>query len=554
MAPIRRTAVACCVLSAAVLHAQVDYAQVSTGLNTPAWDGGRTTLRLADLNGDGHLDLVTVGDHGSPYINTNMHGVTVWFGDGANHWSVFQYGNFGYGGVAVGDVNNDGLADVGYGIHHNSSGVDLGNQLLEVALGDGTGMFWSAWDDGLAQEGQDWGMFGTEFADFDGDGWLDVGSISFGADDGVHVYRNNHDGTWTRTFGFIGGNSTMDVGSGDVNGDGAPDFITAHQNGTVWINDWAGAFVHGDANLPAAGSLGRKGPSVGDVDGDGLDDVSFVTTSGGAAVWGAVAGGTWRDLSGALPASGSIEETHLADMDGDGRLDLVTFGAAQGRVWLGDGAGGWTLGASFSTPSAGEYAGLTVGDADHNGRPDIAIVSREGNWPNDRNKLHLFSETSTPVQPAIRITGPTAHHTLRAGSVVFIDWLAAVPGADSAMVSLELSVTGPSGPWSPIEGAAPNSGRFQVTLAGVGPTAQAYLRATLSTGAHGSAQHVMGPLAIVGTCLADFNGDGLVNTLDVLAFLNAWASGDARADFNGDGAINTLDVLAFLNAWRTGCP
>lgn len=54
-------------------------------------------------------------------------------------------------------------------------------------------------------------------------------------------------------------------------------------------------------------------------------------------------------------------------------------------------------------------------------------------------------------------------------------------------------------------------------------------------------------------CPADFNSDGTVNTLDVLAFLNAWSSGEDSADFNGDGSINTLDVLAFLNAWSAGC-
>lgn len=54
-------------------------------------------------------------------------------------------------------------------------------------------------------------------------------------------------------------------------------------------------------------------------------------------------------------------------------------------------------------------------------------------------------------------------------------------------------------------------------------------------------------------CDADYNGDGAVNTLDVLAFLNAWSSGDPRGDFNEDGTINTLDVLAFLNAWSAGC-
>ncbi|MDQ7014720.1 MAG: GC-type dockerin domain-anchored protein [Planctomycetota bacterium] len=54
-------------------------------------------------------------------------------------------------------------------------------------------------------------------------------------------------------------------------------------------------------------------------------------------------------------------------------------------------------------------------------------------------------------------------------------------------------------------------------------------------------------------CLADFNGDGAVNTLDVLAFLNAWSAGDESADINGDGEVNTLDVIEFLNAWTTGC-
>ena len=54
-------------------------------------------------------------------------------------------------------------------------------------------------------------------------------------------------------------------------------------------------------------------------------------------------------------------------------------------------------------------------------------------------------------------------------------------------------------------------------------------------------------------CPADFNDDGDVNTLDVLAFLNAWNADQGNADFNQDGDINTLDVLDFLNAWNTGC-
>ena len=60
-------------------------------------------------------------------------------------------------------------------------------------------------------------------------------------------------------------------------------------------------------------------------------------------------------------------------------------------------------------------------------------------------------------------------------------------------------------------------------------------------------------IAVSLICPGDFDGDGSVNTLDVLAFLNAWAAGDQSADTNGDGSVNTLDVLAFLNLWAAGC-
>ncbi|MBK7406442.1 MAG: hypothetical protein IPJ41_18055 [Phycisphaerales bacterium] len=60
-------------------------------------------------------------------------------------------------------------------------------------------------------------------------------------------------------------------------------------------------------------------------------------------------------------------------------------------------------------------------------------------------------------------------------------------------------------------------------------------------------------VADLAVCEADFNCDGLSNTLDVLAFLNAWSARKGSADYNGDGSVNTLDVLGFLNAWSSGC-
>lgn len=61
------------------------------------------------------------------------------------------------------------------------------------------------------------------------------------------------------------------------------------------------------------------------------------------------------------------------------------------------------------------------------------------------------------------------------------------------------------------------------------------------------------PFEIGPSCAADFNGDGVVDTRDVMAFLNAWVAKDPAADFNGDGFVDSLDVLAFLNAWNAGC-
>jgi hypothetical protein len=55
------------------------------------------------------------------------------------------------------------------------------------------------------------------------------------------------------------------------------------------------------------------------------------------------------------------------------------------------------------------------------------------------------------------------------------------------------------------------------------------------------------------TCLADFNGDGDLNILDLVAFQNAFVMQDEDADVNGDGALNILDFVAFQGIFQTGC-
>jgi hypothetical protein len=435
------------------------YVESSSGLNNPFLEGGRTELELADLNNDGNLDIVSVGDHGSPYINTGEHGIMVWFGNGTgSNWSVVQIGNFGYGGIAVGDANNDGKLDVGYGIHHNYSGGDLGNQILEVALGNGLGTGWTAWDDGLATNGEDWGMFCTDFADVDCDGDLDIGANSFGCCAGVHIYLNNLDGSWTQSFGFLGGNSSMDFLFGDVNNDGYPDFAVSQQNGSVYLNDQTGNFI-----LALAGY--NDGPDLGDIDSDGTDEYSFVNLSGGVEVWKWNEGNNWNSLSNGLPSSGGYEATQIYDMNRDGFADLAAFGNGVVTVWLGDGTGNWTQAAQFNLPSPGDFQAFRIdGDADHNGYPDIALVSEEGNWPSERNHLRFFKENSPADSLSIFPVYPSPKRKINITSVLAIKWISEVPEGDSSWVKIEISVNDTLGPWNLIADGISNNGHYQCII------------------------------------------------------------------------------------------
>jgi hypothetical protein len=445
------------------------YVESSTGLVPPTLEGGRTELEFADINNDGHLDILFIGDHGSPWINTDQNGIMVWFGDGAGHWSIYRMPacTLGYGGIAIGDANNDGRLDVAYGMHHNYSHTDLGDQILEVALGDGTGRNWIPWDDSLATNGETWGMFGTDFGDVDNDGWLDVGSCSFGGSAGVHVYRNLHNGVWRQCYGFVGGNSRDDFIFGDINKDGNLDFAVAHQNGTVYLGDGRGNFTLTDRGLPGSGNRGRMGISLGDVDNDGGLDLAFTDTLEGIQVWTYNEGtGQWTDFSGSLPDTGSYEGTQLCDFNQDGFMDLAatSYGTNGGKVtvWLGNGAGTWTQDAQIPIPAPGYFSAFRAGgDVDHNGYPDLALVDDEGSWPSDYNHAHVFKESSTPSSLIIRPVFPRGGEKFFGGAVRFIDWLCAVPAGRTARIRLELSTTGTGGPWTLVADTLRNGGRFQ---------------------------------------------------------------------------------------------
>jgi len=460
----------------------IEYTESSIGLDWPQWEGGRSEIEMADVNLDGNVDLLTIGDHGSPLYDE--HGVMVYFGDGLGRWQVDMDGDFGYGGIAIGDINNDGLPDVGYAMHHDYSSNDFGNQLIEVALGDGTGQNWTPWDDGLAGQGESYGMFATDFGDVDNDGDLDIASTSFGYGNPLMVYLNGGDGTWTHSATLSGGNCDMHVVFGDINRDGNLDIATSYQDGSVFFGHGNGQFYGAEYNLPPSGFMGREGLSLGDVDNDGGMDLAYID-GGAIQVWAFdELESLWVDYSGNLPSSGGFGMTQLCDMNSDGYCDIAAAGSGVVEVWTGDGNGNWNSATSYvieNDPSC-PFEAFRVGrDADHNGYPDIVHLTDEGGIFNSYNHLRFYRESSVPQDLDVFPAFPRGGEVFPGGAARFTGWLSSVPPAEVSTMRVELSTSGKSGPWTTLGESLPNNGRLQWTVPTGVTSVNCYLKYTVLT-------------------------------------------------------------------------
>ena len=441
------------------------------------FEGGRTEYEFADINKDGHVDILSIGDHGSPHINTNQHGIMVFFGDGTGRWNVTMRGEFGYGGLAVGDVNNDGDWDVGYANHHPGGEGDFGDQMIEVAIGDGSGENWEPYDDGLAvpRGDDDWyGMFGTDFGDFNNDGLLDVGANSFGSGTGLHVYANNGDGSWTDVlYHFWRNNSCMDFVFGDMNNDGNLDFACALEALETHFGDGEGNFEFRRYNLPDPDEFDvYLSVDLCDVDNDGSDDLGLSDHEGHLGVYTFdPERERWDDISSGLPRDRVVSNVNLCDMDLDGNADIV-FSHSDGiEVWLQNPGANprWSQEWSMGFEDFGGIQAIRAGgDIDHNGLPDIVLLVRiVTGFMQTRNFMHVLRETSVAEELWIRPVDPRGGEVFTAGSVRFIDWAAAIPGdfdANRAVVDIFFSARGPDDEWDAIAEGIANGGRFQWTM------------------------------------------------------------------------------------------
>lgn len=344
--------------------------------------GGTGGVDLADVNRDGHLDLVVAAGE--------ERGLSILLGTGTGAFTslpaTVAMHAVRTGETALGDLNGDGHVDMAIASHDSYEVV--------VLLGDGKGGFSPAPASpavtGNAGKPHNHGLIS---GDVDGDGHLDLVAVNSG-DGTVAVLLGDGRGGFVHASGspFAAGPGPYPAALGDVDGDGRLDIVVpdsgtgqySREHGslartvTVLLGDGKGGFRPAPFS-PIAVLAGPYFASLGDLDGDQRPDlviahddtssISILLNDGG---------------KGFRPAPQSpfdlgrrAWQIVVADADGDRRADLVLATGDSVTVLLGDGHGRFAP-APGSPFAAGRGAWtLAVGDLDEDGKLDVVASNVE---------------------------------------------------------------------------------------------------------------------------------------------------------------------------------
>jgi hypothetical protein len=196
-------------------------------------DFGATKIAAADLNGDGKADLVIAAVGASEIGGRGPGSISILPGNGDGTFQPpisvpFQRTDHAIG-LAVGDLNSDGNADLAVSIDRDTPGNPPALSgppitLLLVYLGHGDFTFAPAAEISVPGSGT------TDVADFNGDGKQDV-AIAVNAFDKpsatVYVLLGNGDGTFQSAATFLVAPNPvgLSMNVADLNGDSKPDLV-----------------------------------------------------------------------------------------------------------------------------------------------------------------------------------------------------------------------------------------------------------------------------------------------------------------------------------------
>ncbi|MCL4741524.1 MAG: hypothetical protein KJZ54_04900 [Phycisphaerales bacterium] len=273
-------------------------------------------------------------------------------------------------------------------------------------------------------------------------------------------------------------------------------------------------------------------------------------------------GGVWEQTARLASPSASVGSFFAQSLAaGDGVIAVGSMGddsagvdAGAVHVYVRGGDGGWEFGATITAADATAGALFGASVALHDGV--MAVGAMAGDSGPFTGAACVFRENGAGWTQEARLAPPVPSPHLYFGRAV------AVHGSTAAVGSYRDDTGATDAGAVLVYEEAGGAWTHAATLMAKSPDQGDWLGHAVSmddgviaAGAHGDDDNgaFSGAAWVFERCRADFNHDGEVNTLDVLAFLNAYASGDPKADVNGDGVINTLDVLAFLNAYAAGC-